>query len=161
MSRVAQRPNFTRSIGLLVIAAFCGGCQSLSGTTWVVTDIRVKADEDLAEAQDVRAVVVEFRPGGRLRTTVQDKSDNIESEEDETYELLGDTILVRHPSYEKRLKFKRDGATLLISSDRFDLTLKKYVRPVEKRPAMFRPSSLGRRPQEFRRLSTMSSSLRR
>lgn len=138
----------SRSIAALVtFASLCGGCGSggsLVNTAWTVAEIQGKTDADQETLLNVKSILVEFRGDGRLFTSVKHADGAVDREEQETYRIDGDTIVITHPNYERRVNATLNGDTLTVSSDRFNARLARYIPPEAGQPAMFRPSSVGR-----------------
>lgn len=149
-----MRPRTVVLAGLLGLAPLCG-CQSLSGTHWVASEIKVKSASDSARAAEVRALLVEFGRDGSLRTTVQRADGSLRTEQDESYEVLGNTILIKHPGYQKSVVFQLRDNMLFVQSDEYDLTFVRHVPTptpaAVQRPAMFRAAEM--RQPEYRRVS--------
>ncbi len=136
-------------LAFVLTVSLCGGCGgggSLVNTSWTVAEIHAKTDADQAALLNVKSVFVEFLGDGRLRTSVKHADGIVEREDRETYHVDGDTIIVTHPDYERRVKASVKGDTMTISSKRFNARLVRYVAPEISQPAMFRPSSVGRTP---------------
>lgn len=132
---------------IMTIAANCAGCSgggSLVNTAWTVAEIQGKTDADQAMLLNVKSILVEFRGDGRLFTSVKHADGAVDREEQETYRIDGDTIVITHPNYERRVNATLSGNTLTVSSDRFNARLARYTPPEAGQPAMFRPSSVGR-----------------
>lgn len=141
-------------LSFLLLAAGTVGCgHSLAGTSWAVVEINGKTDADQAAVEGVDSIQVDFRTDARLRTTIKRKDGTIDREEDETYKVTGDTIVIRHPNYERRVQINLTGDRMTVSSDRYQATLERIRQSEADQPAMFRPSSIGR--TEYRSLSTM------
>lgn len=141
---------------IVYITAACSGCSgggSLINTSWTVTEIHAKTDEDKAAIAGTKSIFVEFLGDGRLRTSVKRADGTVDREEQETYRLEGDTIVITHPRYERRVNARLSGDTLTVSSDKYDARLERYVPPEASQPAMFRPSTVGR--AEYRSMSGM------
>lgn len=153
--RNALRSNFYIA-AILTLAAACGGCSgggSLVNTAWTVTEIHGKTEADQAATAGAKSILVEFLGDGRLRTSVKRADGTVDREEQETYRMEGDTIVITHPRYERRVNAKLSGDILTVSSDKYDARLERYVPPEASQPAMFRPSTVGR--AEYRSLSGM------
>jgi len=141
----------------MILAGVCGGCVgSLAGSSWTAVEINGKSDEDQAAVKDVESIFVEFLSDGRLRTSVKHKDGSVDREDDETYKVDGDAVVIRHPNYERRVQYTLAGDTMHISSDRFEMKLERFRRTAADQPAMFRPASVGR--VEYRSLSNMPRS---
>lgn len=136
----------------------CSGCSgggSLVNTSWTVAEIHGKTDADQSSLLNVKSIFVEFLGDGRLRTSVRHADGAVDREERETYRIEGDTIVITHPNYERRVNATMNGDTLTVSSERFNARLERYIAPDSYQPAMFRPSSVGR--AQYRSMSSVST----
>lgn len=146
------------SAAVVTICGFSNGCSgggSLVNTSWTVTEIHAKTDADKTAVAGAKSILVEFLGDGRLRTSVKRADGTVDREEQESYSVDGDTIVIRHPGYERRVKYTMSGNTMTVSSDRYDAELERYVQPDVSQPAMFRPSSVGR--AQYRSMSGVTA----
>lgn len=129
------------------------GCQTgqLAGTRWIVLDITAQESADQDRIESIESVCVEFKSGGAMRTVVRHKDGLIDVEDNERYQVSGDTLVIRHPDYERRMVFELSDDKMQVWAKDFEVTLKRLPSAVLDRPAMTRPESVQWMP-ELRRL---------
>lgn len=145
-----------RNVGrfiLFVVLIGLSGCQKgqLAGTRWAVLDITAHEKVDQDRIDNIESVYVEFQRGGAMKTVVLHKDGSKDVEDNERYHVSGNTLVIRHPDYERRMTFKLSDEKMQISAKDFEVTLKRLPSPVQKRPAMTRPGTMKWR-TEHRRL---------
>ncbi len=133
----------------------CSGCQTgqLAGTRWTVLDISARDSADQDRIENIESVCVEFQTRGAMKTVVLRKDGTRTVEDNERYHVSGNTLVIRHPDYERRMTFKISDETMEIWSEDFAVTLERLPAPALERPAMTRPETIDWRP-ELRRLPT-------
>jgi hypothetical protein len=119
---------------VLSISALClvaaAGCRSneLSGTRWSVIEFVEPDAEDQRVIGEVDAMLVEFRPDGRLVTTTVYKDGRAIVEDRERYEIDGECVKIHCAAGTKTAMFRREGEQLRVHSPRFVMVLNP-VRP--------------------------------
>lgn len=123
------------------ISALClvaaAGCRSneLSGTRWSVVEFVEPDAEDQRLIGEVDAMLVEFRPDGRLVTTTVYKDGRAIMEDRERYEIDGECLQIQCAQGTKAAMFRREGEQLRVHSPRFVMVLNP-VRPAADQRAM-------------------------
>jgi hypothetical protein len=92
---------------------------SLGGTRWRV--ISLNSDKPVPP---YASKVVEFRPDGRVITTTTKPDGDIETA-DESYRVVGSTLIVNKPGYLVNARFKLDGKRLIIDDPGFSAVLER------------------------------------
>ena len=90
---------------------------ALGDTRWMVVSINPR---DAAPPH--ASMLVEFRRNGRVLTTTTLKDGTVESA-DETYRVVGDTLIINRPGYLVNARFQVSGTQLIISAERFSAVL--------------------------------------
>lgn len=89
----------------------------LGDTRWLVVSINPR---DAAPPH--ASMLVEFRRNGRVLTTTTLKDGTVESA-DESYRVVGDTLIINRPGYLVNARFQVSGNQLVISAERFSAVL--------------------------------------
>ena len=71
-----------------------------------------------------KSKVIEFRPDGRA-ITITTKEDGSVETADESYRVVGDTLIVNKPGYIINAKYQRNGNQLVVTADKFSAVLQK------------------------------------
>jgi hypothetical protein len=89
----------------------------LGGTRWRVTSLRPK---DVVS--EYTSKIVEFKPNGRVITTTTKPDGSVEVF-DETYRVVGDTLIINKPGYLVNARFGMSGDQLTVSAEEFSAVL--------------------------------------
>lgn len=90
----------------------------LAGTSWRVTSL--VRDEPLPH----RSLVVEFRKDGRVITTRTLPDGKVERA-DESYRVVGDTLIINRPGYIVNATYRIDGQELTVDAPKFRAVLER------------------------------------
>lgn len=91
----------------------------LGGTRWRVANVRTSMP-----VQTYASKIVEFRPDGRLITTTTGTDGNV-TVYDESYRVVGTTLIVNKPGYLVNAKYVLEPKRLLIDDARFSAVLER------------------------------------
>jgi len=91
----------------------------LGGTRWMLVSVNPR---DAAPPH--ASLLVEFRENGRVLTTTTLKNGMVEVA-DESYRVVGETLIVNRPGYLINARFSISGGELIISADRFSAVLRR------------------------------------
>lgn len=92
---------------------------SLGDTRWKVVSLRPR---DIVP--EYTSKIVEFKPNGRVITTTTKPDGTIEVF-DETYRVVGDTLIVNKPGYMINAKFDVTGEQMVVSAEEFSAVLQR------------------------------------
>ena len=106
MSQAQRNPTHTE-VGLL------------GGTRWTVVSLTPR---DVADEYVSR--VIEFRSNGRVITTTTNPDGSVEVR-DETYRVVGDTLIINKPGYLVNARFNLSGDQLIVSAEDFSAVLRR------------------------------------
>ena len=93
----------------------------LGGTRWSVISL---APQDAAPPYTSK--IVEFRPDGRVITTTT-KPDGTVDVANETFRVVGSTLIVNKPGYLINARFSVSGDQMIIDADKFRAVLKRLI----------------------------------
>lgn len=91
----------------------------LGGTRWAVVSVNPK--ESLGS---FASMIVEFRNDGRVMTTTTTREGQIRTA-DESYRVVGDTLIINRPGYIINARFQETPDQLIVSADRFSAVLQR------------------------------------
>lgn len=91
----------------------------LGGTRWKLTSV-TSSEKIMPYASKV----VEFRPDARVITTTTTPDGKVETF-DESYRVVGDTLIVNKPGYMINAKYRIDGNKLLLTDAKFNAVLER------------------------------------
>jgi outer membrane lipoprotein SlyB len=89
----------------------------LGGTRWVLTNL---TPDDFAEPY--KSKVIEFGRDGRVLTTTTKPDGTVETA-DESYRVVGSTLIVNKPGYIINAKFSISGDEMVVSANEFSAVL--------------------------------------
>lgn len=92
---------------------------SLGGTRWSLVSLNPR---DAAPAY--KSKVIEFQNNGRVFTTTTLEDGSVETW-DETYRVVGDTLIINKPGYLINARYKISGNELVVSAENFSAVLKR------------------------------------
>jgi hypothetical protein len=91
----------------------------LGGTRWMLVSVNPR---DAAPPH--ASLLVEFRENGRVLTTTTLKDGTVEVA-DESYRVVGETLIVNRPGYLINARFSISASEMVISADRFSAVLRR------------------------------------
>jgi outer membrane lipoprotein SlyB len=91
----------------------------LGGTRWNLVNLYPK---DIAPPYVSK--IIEFKPNGRVITTTTKLDGSVEVF-DESYRVVGDTLVINKPGYMINTRFGRSGTQLTINAETFSAVLKQ------------------------------------
>lgn len=91
----------------------------LGGTRWMLVSLNPRS-----AAPPHASLLVEFTPRGRVLTTTTLKDGTVEVA-DESYRVVGDTLIVNRPGYLVNARFQMAEDQLIISADHFSAVLRR------------------------------------
>jgi hypothetical protein len=117
--------------GMFLAAA--SGCSrhELSGTRWSVVEFVEPDADDQRLIGEVDAMLVEFRPDGRLVTTTIYKDGRATVEDRERYRLDGECLKIQCATGAKVAMYRKEGEQLRIHSPRFVLVMNPVLPAAE------------------------------
>ena len=92
---------------------------ALGGTRWRLVSLNPK---DIAPPYQSK--VLEFRPDGRVITTTTKPSGDVEVY-DESYRVVGDTLIVNKPGYLVNARFQLSTRQLVVNAEEFSAVLER------------------------------------
>jgi hypothetical protein len=105
----------------------------VDGTRWSVVEFVEPDAEDQRVIGEIDAMLVEFRPHGRLVTTTVYKDGRATVEDGERYEVDGECLKIHCAQGTKAAMYRREGERLRVHSPRFVMVLNP-VRPASDQP---------------------------
>ena len=91
----------------------------LGDTRWMLVSINPRS-----AAPPHASLLVEFRPNGRVLTTTTTKDGTVATA-DESYRVVGGTLIVNRPGYLINARFQIAGDQLVITSEDFSAVLQR------------------------------------
>lgn len=91
----------------------------LGGTRWLLTSVAPKN-----EIPPYASKIVEFRPYGRVITTTTNLDGSVDVT-DESYRVVGDTLVVNKPGLLINARYGISGDQLIVSAEQFRAVLKR------------------------------------
>jgi len=92
---------------------------TLAGTRWNLVDLN---PSDIVPPYVSK--VIEFRPDGRVVTTTTNPNGSIDTS-NETYRVVGDTLIVNKPGYLINARYGVTGDQLVLSAEKFSAVLQR------------------------------------
>ncbi|HMN97206.1 MAG TPA: glycine zipper domain-containing protein [Phycisphaerales bacterium] len=115
----APRPSPGGSSVAAPVPVTHGEVGPLGGTRWQVVSINPSS-----AAPPHISMIVDFRGDGRALTTTTGL-DGAVTVDDESYRVVGDTLILNRPGYLVNARFSIAGDQLVVSSDRFSAVLRR------------------------------------
>lgn len=91
----------------------------LGGTRWRVASVNTKQTIDPFVSK-----IVEFRPDGRAVTTTTNPNGEVVTA-DESYRVVGNTLILNKPGYLVNARFRIDGPRLIVDDPAFSAVLER------------------------------------
>ncbi len=92
---------------------------ALGGTRWKVVSLR---PSDVAPP--FQSKVLDFRPDGRVITTTTTQTGDVQVF-DESYRVVGDTLIINKPGYLINAKYTVSGGQLIVNAEEFSAVLER------------------------------------
>lgn len=90
----------------------------LTDTRWTMVSMNPNPDPQM------QGLVVHFRPDGQVTATKTLKGGEVRVE-NETYRVVGDTLIINKPGYLINARYKIDGNQLIVNCDKFSGVFRK------------------------------------
>jgi hypothetical protein len=121
-------------LSLATMMVWLAGCQTapLAGTKWNVIEFVEPDEADRTALRTLDAMLVEFRPDGKLVTYQILEDGTAEFTDGETYHIDGEVLTIDGPDYKTVSMFRMDGENLRLHSPQFVMVMSPINRVAPK-----------------------------